>query len=59
MYYHSYSQEQQRWTVGLATSADGFKWEKRGPIFHGTESSAYDARGAASHHIVMDVDARR
>lgn len=33
MYYHSYDQSSQRWRVGLATSPDGFRWTKQGPIF--------------------------
>lgn len=33
MYYHSFDQRKQKYVVGLATSRDGFKWEKRGPVF--------------------------
>lgn len=34
MYYHSYDRSSQRFRVGLATSPDGFRWQKEGrPIF--------------------------
>lgn len=33
MFYHSYSRTTQRYVVGLATSPDGFKWTKAGPVF--------------------------
>jgi hypothetical protein len=33
MYYHSFDAARGKFVVGLATSADGFKWTKQGPIF--------------------------
>ena len=33
MYYHSFDRSRQRFVVGLATSPDGFRWTKKGPIF--------------------------
>jgi len=33
MYYHSYDARKGRYVVGLATSADGFKWDKQGVVF--------------------------
>jgi hypothetical protein len=33
MYYNSFDRSRQRFVVGLATSPDGFKWTKKGPIF--------------------------
>lgn len=33
MYYHSYDRSVGRFRVGLATSPDGFRWTKQGPIF--------------------------
>ena len=33
MYYHAYDAAAERWVVGLATSPDGFRWTKAGPIF--------------------------
>ncbi len=33
MYYHSYDRSAGRFRVGLATSPDGFRWTKQGPIF--------------------------
>lgn len=62
MYYHSYDIEQQKYTVGVATSADGFKWTKRGPIFSGGSKTKYtdhDARGAAGRCIVRDIDTKK
>ena len=59
MYYHSYLPAERRWAVGLATSRDGFKWQKQGQIFEGSRQHSFDARGVAAHHIVRDPDARR
>lgn len=61
MYYHSFDAAQQRYRVGLATSADGFSWKKQGPVFSGGsgEASAHDARGAASCHVVYDSEVGR
>lgn len=61
MYYHSYDVEQQKYTVGVATSADGFKWTKRGPIFSGgsKDSLDHDARGAAGRCVVRDIDTKK
>lgn len=33
LYYHSYDQRKQKFVVGLATSPDGFRWTKQGPVF--------------------------
>ena len=60
MYYHSFDAAAGRWTVGVATSADGFKWAKRGPVFAGGgDGAAFDARGAAARHVVRDFSSRR
>ena len=60
MYYHSYDTRQRKWVVGWATSADGFKWSKQGPIFAGGQDATdFDAGGAAAHHVVKDVNSRR
>ena len=59
MYYHTYDQQKKRYTVGLACSRDGFKWQKQGPIFEGSGTHAFDAKGASAHHIVKDPEARR
>lgn len=58
MHYHSYSADEQQWVVGLATSKDGFKWAKQGPVFRGS-GQPFDAKGVVSHHIVKDPEARR
>lgn len=60
MYYHAFDVARQKWVVGLALSRDGFKWKKQGPIFEGGScASDCDARGAAAHNIVRDVESRR
>ena len=60
MFYHSFDVRAQRWTVGTATSKDGFVWSKRGPIFSGSESeSDFDGKGAAACHVVRDYTTKR
>ncbi len=62
MFYHSYDCANERYVVGLATSADGFKWEKRGPVFDpgaGAAPGAHDARGAGARCVVRDAASRR
>lgn len=60
MYYHSFDRTAQRFRVGLATSRDGFKWDKQGPIFEGGSSpDDFDARGAASRCVVRDIDSKQ
>jgi hypothetical protein len=60
MYYHSYDVTRGKYVVGLATSADGFKWKKQGPVFEGGASPTdFDARGAASRCVVRDLDSKR
>jgi hypothetical protein len=53
MWYHSYDAAAGRYRVGLATSRDGFAWQKQGPVFGGGSSEGdHDARGAAACHVV-------
>ncbi|KAK9838636.1 hypothetical protein WJX74_000352 [Apatococcus lobatus] len=60
MFYHSFDQQQQRCTVGLATSKDGFRWRKQGSIFSGSlEPGAFDSRGVTSRHVIRDPDSNR
>ena len=60
MYYHSYDAAAARWTIGMATSEDGFRWVRAGPVFAGGgDGAAFDARGAAARHVVRDVASRR
>ena len=33
MYYHTYDARRGRYLVGAATSPDGFRWKKLGPVF--------------------------
>ncbi|KAL0055171.1 hypothetical protein WJX82_008147 [Trebouxia sp. C0006] len=60
MYYHSFDKVQRRFVVGWASSPDGFKWTKQGPMFSGsTEAGAFDARGIAACNIVRDLDTKK
>ncbi|DBA88789.1 TPA: hypothetical protein ACH3X1_004204 [Trebouxia sp. C0004] len=60
MYYHSFDKVQQRFVVGWASSPDGFKWTKQGPMFSGsTEPGSFDARGVAACNIVRDLDTKK
>jgi hypothetical protein len=61
MYYHSYDEMKKKYVVGLATSPDGFKWNKRGPIFFGGSpgSNDFDAKGAATRCVVRDIDTKK
>lgn len=60
MYYHSYDTQQQRFVVGWASSPDGFKWSKQGPLFDGSrEAGSFDAKGAAACHVVRDLDTKK
>lgn len=58
MYYHSYDEQKGKFVVGVATSPDGFKWTKVGPVFDGGApgSNDFDARGAAARCVVRDLD---
>ncbi|KAK9799010.1 hypothetical protein WJX73_003754 [Symbiochloris irregularis] len=59
MYYHSFDPQKGKWGIGIAESDNGMGWQKRGPIFWGSEQHDFDARGAAAHHVVQDFEARR
>ncbi|KAL3149569.1 hypothetical protein ABBQ32_002346 [Trebouxia sp. C0010 RCD-2024] len=60
MYYHSYDAQKQRFVVGWASSPDGFKWTKQGPIFDGgTDPDDFDALGVAACHVVKDLDTKQ
>ncbi|WPT17716.1 hypothetical protein PSENEW3_00005718 [Picochlorum sp. SENEW3] len=63
MYYHSYDEKKKRYVVGVATSPDGFRWEKRGPVFDGAPEGApddtFDSMGAASRCVVRDIDTKQ
>lgn len=53
MYYHSYDARLQRFVIGLATSPDGFRWTKQGPVFDGSLTpGAHDEKGAGACHVV-------
>ncbi|CAK0770976.1 hypothetical protein CVIRNUC_003820 [Coccomyxa viridis] len=60
MFYHSFDASTETWTVGTATSKDGFVWTKRGPIFAGSGSRGdFDGKGAAACHVVRDYVCKR
>jgi len=51
MYYHGLDQ-QQRYTLGWAESADGLNWEKRGPLLGPGASGRFDDLGVATRHML-------
>eukprot|EP00887_Chlorella_sp_A99_P007636 scaffold20.g7636.t1 len=60
MYYHSYDAARRKYVVGMATSPDGFQWQKLGPVFEGgSQPGDFDERGAASRCVVRDLDSKR
>lgn len=60
MFYHSFDTQQQRYVVGWASSPDGFKWSKQGPLFDGgREAGCFDAKGVAACHVVRDLDTKK
>lgn len=58
MYYHSYDAEKKKYRVGLATSLDGFKWDKCGPIFDGGGPGDFDELGVTNRCVVRDIDSK-
>lgn len=53
MYYHSFDVSAGRFKVGMASSKDGFNWQKEGVVFEGGSSASdFDAAGAAACHVV-------
>lgn len=50
MYYHGMDQ-QQRYTLGWAESADGLRWEKRGPLLGPGARGQFDDLGVATRHM--------
>lgn len=62
MYYHSFDQKKNAYVVGVATSVDGFKWEKKGPIFDGSAGGSddtFDSMGAGARCVVRDIDSKQ
>jgi hypothetical protein len=51
MYYHGMN-SQQHYTLGWAESADGLRWQKRGPLLGPGEPGRFDDLGIATRHIV-------
>ncbi|KAF5843522.1 glycosyl hydrolase [Dunaliella salina] len=63
MYYHSWDKRRSRFVVGMASSADGFIWKKKGvvydPVEQGAQPNAHDGLGASSRQVVRDLDNRQ
>ena len=56
MYYHSYDVSQQKYAVGLATSHDGLKWEKKGKLFEGScVADGFDCKGVSFRCVVREI----
>jgi len=59
MYYGTFDAPRQRYVVALATSPDGFKWDKLGQVFAGSsgrtaedeDANAFDAKGVCRVHV--------
>ncbi len=61
MYYHSFDAARQHYVIGLATSRDGFVWDKQGPVFSGSGDAdgAHDSRGATSCQVLYNSEISR
>lgn len=60
LYYHSYDTAKKRFGVGLATSPDGFRWTKKGPIFAGGSAAGdHDELGITARHVVRDPETKQ
>ena len=57
MYYHTYDRKDGMYKVGLAVAKDGLmKWTKKGMVFAGSTSGAFDRKGASRRHVVNMED---
>lgn len=55
LYYHTLSPEG-KFLIGLAVSADGFNWQKVGPILGPGEPGSFDSGGVSSRHVLKIND---
>lgn len=56
MYYHTYDAVSKKFVIGLATSTNGIKWVKRGPVFTGGGSGAFDEKGITRRSVLKMRD---
>ncbi|MCS7001395.1 MAG: glycosyl hydrolase [Dehalococcoidia bacterium] len=52
MYYHALHPKR-GFIVGVATSPDGLRWEKRGPILGPGAPGSFDERGISCRHVIL------
>lgn len=52
LYYHTLDPTRMAFVIGVAESADGLAWEKRGEILGPGEPGSFDAQGAATRHVL-------
>ena len=52
MYYNTYCPRLKKFVVGVATSRDGIKFKKVGPVFDGGPTGKFDALGASRRHVL-------
>lgn len=52
LYYHTLDPATRTYTVAAATSTDGVKFVKVGPILGPSEAGRFDARGAGARHVI-------
>lgn len=53
MYFHTYNALLKKYIIAIATSKDGLRWTKEGPVFDGSNAEgAFDNKGASRRHIL-------
>jgi hypothetical protein len=56
MYYHTYDVRSKTYALGLATSPDGLRWRKKGPIFNAGGQGLFDEMGVSRRHVIRLSD---
>ena len=56
MYYHTYDTKLKKFIIAYASGKDGIRWKKRGIVFQGGKSGAFDEMGASRRHVVQTED---
>lgn len=52
MFYHTLNIKTRQFSIGLAVSDDGFRWEKIGKILDPGEEGCFDERGVGTRHVL-------
>jgi hypothetical protein len=56
MFYHSLQMPERTFTIGMAVSADGFHWTKRGKILGHGDKGCFDEKGVSCRHVLKVGD---